>query len=170
MDDQTTFKPKPLSADAIPAALDRAMRYRLLGEPADAESICRDVLRTEPDHQQARVLLLLALTDQFAGNLGVSSQRAREVLATLKGAYDQAYYAGIICERQGKAYLSQGSPGAGFDAYESLREAMVFYEQAEKLRPAGNDEALLRWNTCARIIMQNKLERRQPEEREPFLE
>lgn len=170
MSNEHSLHLKPLSRDAIPAALERAMRYRLLGEPADAESICLDVLATEANNQQALVLLLLSLTDQFAGNLGASRQRALEALNRLKGAYESAYYAGIICERQAKAYLTQGSPGAGFDAYESLREAMSWYEKAEKLRPSGNDEALLRWNTCARIIAQNKLERRQPEEREPFLE
>jgi hypothetical protein len=34
---------------------------------------------------------------------------------------------------------------------------MEFYENAEKIRPPGNDDVLLRWNACARIIMQNKL-------------
>jgi hypothetical protein len=28
---------------------------------------------------------------------------------------------------------------------------MEYFEQAEKLRPAGNDDALLRWNTCVRL-------------------
>jgi hypothetical protein len=48
-------------------------------------------------------------------------------------------------------------PGSGYDAYEWLREAMTDYEQAEKLRPAGNEDAILRWNACARIIMHNNL-------------
>ena len=29
---------------------------------------------------------------------------------------------------------------------------MEWYEKAESLRPPGNDEAILRWNTCARIL------------------
>jgi hypothetical protein len=29
---------------------------------------------------------------------------------------------------------------------------MSWYEKAEKLRPSGNDDALLRWNTCARLL------------------
>ena len=38
------FELKPLSQDAIPKALERADRYRLLNEPAEAESICLDIL------------------------------------------------------------------------------------------------------------------------------
>jgi hypothetical protein len=37
-------------------------------------------------------------------------------------------------------------------AYHWFREAMEWYEKAEASRPAGNDEAILRWNTCARIL------------------
>jgi hypothetical protein len=47
---------------------------------------------------------------------------------------------------------------------------MRWYERAEALRPPGNDDALLRWNTCARIIMQNKLVARSEEPYEPSLE
>ena len=42
------FDLKPLSKDAIPAALAKAERYRLLNEPGEAESICLDVLRIDP--------------------------------------------------------------------------------------------------------------------------
>ena len=34
------FELKPLSREAIPRALEKAERYRLLNEPAEAESIC----------------------------------------------------------------------------------------------------------------------------------
>jgi hypothetical protein len=57
------FELKRLSDEAIPAALEKALRYRLLNEPAEAESICHDVLRIDPENQQALVVLLLALTD-----------------------------------------------------------------------------------------------------------
>ncbi|MEO5590639.1 MAG: hypothetical protein ABIS03_13710, partial [Gemmatimonadaceae bacterium] len=40
-------------------------------------------------------------------------------------------------------------------AFDSLREAMRHYEQAEGIRPAGNDDAILRWNTCARVMSGN---------------
>jgi hypothetical protein len=29
---------------------------------------------------------------------------------------------------------------------------MTWYEKAEEIKPAGNDDAILRWNTCARLI------------------
>ena len=61
------FELKPLSEKAVPRALERAERYRLLNEPAEAESICQDVLRIEPENQQALISLLPALTDQFEG-------------------------------------------------------------------------------------------------------
>jgi len=71
--------------------------------------------------------------------------------------------AGIICERRAKARLHHGHPGSGHDAYELLREAMSWYEQAETLRPPRNDDALLHWNTCARLIMGNQLTARTEE-------
>ena len=151
------FELKPLSREAIPAALDKAMRYRLLNEPGAAESICHDVLRIDPDNQQALVILLLALTDRFGKGYAVGVWQAQEVLPRLRDPYERAYYAGIIDERRAKAQLHQGSPGSGFEAYAFLREAMTWYEKAESIRPTGNDDALLRWNACARMIMMNKL-------------
>ena len=47
------FELKLLSTGAIPAALAQAERYRLLNEPGEAESICLDVLRVDPEHQDA---------------------------------------------------------------------------------------------------------------------
>jgi hypothetical protein len=163
------FELKPISRDAIPEALAKVERYRLLNEPWQAESICLDVLRVEPQNAQALVMLLLSLTDQFGK--GVSQARAREVLPQLNGDYERAYYAGIIAERWAESLLRQGAPGAGFSAYQSLREAMEHYERAESLRPPGNDDALLRWNTCARILMRNReLRPRGEENLEPAFE
>src|SRR5437660_6931593 len=99
------FLLKPLSKDAIPAALEKAMRYRLLNEPAEAESICLDILETEANNQQALVILVLALTDRFSRGYAVGDSRAQEVVSRLKDSYEQAYYSGIICERRAKAYL-----------------------------------------------------------------
>ena len=155
--DKPVFELKPLSREGIEAALEKAMRYRLLNEPGEAESICHDVLRAEPENQQALVTLLLALTDRFSKGYAVGLTQAREILPRLRDAYEQAYYAGIICERRAKAQLERGTPGGGFEAYEFLREAMEWYEKAETLRRLGNDDALLRWNACARIIMGNGL-------------
>ncbi|MDP1588367.1 MAG: hypothetical protein Q8M07_11520 [Prosthecobacter sp.] len=155
------FDLKPLSKDAIHAALEKALRYRLLNEPGEAESICHDVLQIDPDNQQALTTLLLALTDRFGKGYGVGAVQAKEVLPRLHGAYEQAYYAGIIAERRAKALLHHG--GSGPDAYGFLREAMECYEKAEAIRPPGNDDAILHWNACARIIMRNNLAPREEE-------
>jgi hypothetical protein len=163
------FELKPISPAAVPVALEKAERYRLLNEPWQAESICRDILGIEPQHEQALVMLLLSLTDQFGK--GVTAAQARDVLVQLKGAYERSYYAGIISERWAESLIRKGSPGAGFTAYETLREAMEHYERAEQLRPDGNDDALLRWNTCARILMRNnELRPRGEDVFEPALE
>jgi hypothetical protein len=161
---------KLLSQEAIPAALEKAERYRLLNEPAEAESICLDVLQADPENQQALITLLLAVTDRFSKGYGVSDTQASQLLARVKGEYEQAYYAGILAERRAKAKLAQGTPGASHFAHDGLREAMRHFEKAEAVRPPGNDDALLRWNTCARMIAKNKLVAREEEKIEPPLE
>ncbi len=161
---------KPLSREAIPAALEKAERYRLLNEPAEAESICLDVLQTDPENQRALITLLLAVTDRFSKGYGVSDTQANQLLARVTGEYERAYYAGILAERRAKAKLAQGAPGASHYAYEGLRDAMTCFEKAEAIRPPGNDDALLRWNTCARMIERNKLVAREEEKIEPVLE
>ena len=164
------FDLKPLSHEGVAAAIEKAMRYRLLNEPGEAESICHDVLRVDPGNQQALVILLLALTDRFGKGYAVGVTQAQEVLPRLRDPYERFYYAGIICERQAKTRLHQGNPGSTHEAYEFLREAMAWYEKAEAVRPAGNDDALLRWNACARIIMRNHLSPRLVDASEPYLE
>ncbi|HWQ33647.1 MAG TPA: hypothetical protein VNQ79_12410 [Blastocatellia bacterium] len=151
------FELKKISREAIPQALERAERYRLLNDPGEAESICLDVLAVDPENQQALVTMLLAITDRYGKGYAVSETRAREILPRLKDEYQRAYYAGIICERRAKAILHSGVPGGAHEAYEWLREAMNWYEKAEVMRPPGNDAAVLRWNTCARMIMRNNL-------------
>ncbi len=160
---------KTLSEEAIPAALEKAERYRFLNEPAEAESICLDVLKIAPDNQEALITLLLAVTDRFAKGYGVSDTQARELLGKITGEYERAYYSGIVSERRAKMKLSQTGHGSTF-AYDLFREAMECYEKAEAIRPAENDDALLRWNTCARIIERNKLVPRVEEHFEPPLE
>jgi hypothetical protein len=160
MDQNATFQLKRLSKQGIATALAKVERYRLLNEPWEAESICLDVLDAEPDNQHALVSLLLALTDQFGMVSGDVLSRARELLPRLGSEYAQAYYAGIICERRGKALMETGTPGTGPAVYAWLREAMTRYEEAEPLRPEGNEDPLIRWNTCARIIMRHEHVRR----------
>lgn len=164
------FDLKKIHPDAIPQALEKAHFYRLLNEPGAAESICLDVLEIDPENQQALITLLTALTDRFNKGYAVGATKARDVLPRLKDNYQRVYYAGLISERQAKARLSQGGPGSSHDAYEYLREAMEFFEQAEACRPEGNDDSILRWNACARIITQNHLSPRAAEGSEPYLE
>jgi hypothetical protein len=161
---------KSLSPEAIPAALEKAERYRLLNEPAEAESICLDVLGADPENQTALITLLLAVTDRFGKGYGVSDTQAKELLSRVKGDYERAYYTGILAERRAKAKLAQGTPGSRHYAYDGFRDAMSWFEKAEAVRPPGNDDALLRWNTCSRIITQNKLVPREEERVEQPLE
>ena len=161
---------KPISRDAIPHALEKVERYRLLNEPAEAESICRDVLRVDPGNARALVMLLLTLTDQFGSGRGAGVNEAREIVARLEGAYERAYYDGIICERQGKALLRGAAAGSEVGSHGWLLEAMRAYERAEALRPAGNDDAILRWNACARLLRDRKLGPRSEDEVEPPIE
>ncbi len=156
------FQLKSISAESIPEALAKVERYRLLNEPGLAESICLDILAIVPDHQQALISLLLSRTDQFHSN--IPAKAAQEVLTQLKGDYEQAYYAGIIWERLASARIRQGVTEAGASAYHMLREAMSDYERAMNFAPRGNDDATLRWNTCARVIMQNPEIRPLPDE------
>src|SRR5262249_28194234 len=145
------FDLKPISAGSIPEALAKVERYRFLNEPSLAESICLDILAVQPGHQAALISLLLARTDQF-GN-GVTAAKQPQPLSQIEGPYEGAYYAGIIWERDAHAHFRAGVPHAGATAYDALRHAMEHYERAEAVRPSGNDDALLRWNTCARVIM-----------------
>ena len=161
---------KPLSCEAIPAALEKAERYRLLNEPGEAESICLDVLHADPENQSALITLLLAVTDRFGKGYGVSDTQTKELLSRVKGEYERAYYSGILAERRAKAKLAQGTPGSRHYAYDGFRDAMSWFEKAEAIRPPGNDDALLRWNTCARIIEKNRLVPREEENVEPPLE
>ena len=164
------FELKKIHPDAIAQALERAHFYRLLNEPGAAESICLDVLEVEPDNQQALITLLTAITDRFNKSYAVGATQAKDVLPQIKDDYQRAYYAGLICERQAKARLQHGGPGAGHDAYEWLRDAMEHFEKAESIRPEGNDDSILRWNACARMIMRNNLSARGSDGSEPYLE
>jgi tetratricopeptide (TPR) repeat protein len=151
-----TFELKTLSLEAVPRSLAKAERYRLLNEPGEAESICLDALQVDPDNNDARAMLVLALTEQFDDDLATLAGDALKVVKQLPGPYERAYYTGIVWERKAKARLRRGNLGLGPQVYAWLREAMRWFEQAEALRPEGNDDALLRWNCCARVLMRDR--------------
>ncbi|MHC4989950.1 MAG: hypothetical protein ACYTGC_03125 [Planctomycetota bacterium] len=144
------FELRPISSEAIPVAMEKAERYRLLNEPREAASICRDILETDPDHTDAQVCLLLALTDQFGEGLRVNVNHAMELVERLPEGFLRKYYEGVVAERWAKCQLAQKSPG--HVVFEWLRHAMECYEEAQPLSPKGHEEAILRWNTCVRIM------------------
>ena len=165
------FNFKPLSKDSIPAALVKAKHYRLLNEPWQAESICKDVLSVDPGNQQAILYLILAISDQLGSGNARARHEAKELCSQLKDPYQQKYYRGIMEERTGKAALSRATPRVRYIAYEYYRRAMSFYEEAEKLQPEKNQEAVLRWNACVRKIKEFNLEPAPDEDRvQPFLD
>jgi hypothetical protein len=159
---------KPISSAGIPAALQKAERYRLLNDSTAAESICLDILAVEPDNQQALVMLVLAITDQLELSED-AVKRAREVLPRLKDEYKRHYYSGIISERKAKSVLKRAAMGGDAVARDWFRDAMRWYEKAEAIRPQANDEAILRWNTCVRLLQRHEIAGHTREEFEPAL-
>ncbi len=164
------FQIKHISKESIPTALERAERYRLLNEPMLAESICLDILDADPENHKAVITMILAITDQFGSSSLTDMKQVKELVKRLPDEYDRQYYLGLICERQGKSKLDKHMPDGGFIAYEWLRDAMDHYEKAEAIRPPGKDDSILRWNTCARLIMRHNLKPRSEEYIEPPLE
>jgi hypothetical protein len=159
------FDLKPLSRDAIPAALTKAERYRLLNESEMAESICEDILAANPDERQAIVTMILAITDQFHGEgLANRAARAHGLISRLPDEYERLYYTGIISERRARAELRRGVPGGGPIAHHWFVDAMDLFERAMALRPPGNDDAVLRWNACARTLERHPELRARPGE------
>jgi hypothetical protein len=143
---------KRISREAIPRAIQKAERYRLLNQSWATESICLDVLEVDPTNQQVLVMLLLAITDQFGAEPRELAGRARTVLERITDPYQKEYYSGIISERLGHAQLQHGAMHAEAMAHEELKTAMDAFDAAERLRAPGNDDAILRWNTCARTM------------------
>ena len=76
-------------------------------------------------------MLVLALTDLHSGVAASGVKRAKEYLARITDEYQRTYYSGMVAERRGQALLAQGGMGSGGMAYDSLREAMEWYERAE---------------------------------------
>lgn len=148
---------KRLNNNAIERAFDKAKHYRLLNDPENAESICQDILEVDPGNQEAIIVLILSIVDQFDGR----SKRVKEAesyIDRLADEFHRCYYTGIIRERFARSVLKRGRPGATHVAYDYFKAAMQYFEQAEALTDDQNDDAILRWNGCARIINAKKLE------------
>ena len=141
---------KRISSDATSAALEMALRYRLLNEPMQAESISRDVLEVDAMNQDALVTLLLALTDQFETEFTGALNEAKSLLTRVQSQYEQLYYSGVVNERWGMAQIARNVPVES--AHQWFREAMRCYEKADALSAPDSPDAKLRWNTCARVL------------------
>jgi hypothetical protein len=141
---------KSISKAGIPEALAKAELYRYLNEPEEAESICRDILAVDGDHQLARRILGLAITDQFTGAPTDRYSEVQSIFQRLRDPYERNYYLGLLLERRAKAQLHAGhSPHTLLPLIE---DAMRCFAEAEKIRPAGNDDSILRWNRCVRLL------------------
>jgi hypothetical protein len=141
---------KKISHDAIPKALELGERYRLLNESEQAESIAHDVLEVDPENQDAILMIVLALTDQFMTHRAHSLPEVESFLQRLTSPYQRAYYRGVALERWARAKKREGLPLHAVDDW--IERAMASFEEAETIRPPGNDDAILRWNTCARML------------------
>ena len=147
------FELKSLTEAGIDKSLAKAVHYRLLNEPMHAESICLDILTLDPDNQQAIDILLLSLTDQFDKRMTERYRQALSLRERIQDPYRRIYYYGLICERRALALYRRGGPRVASITYDWLVKAMEYYEEAETLSADDDDDAILRWNTCARIIM-----------------
>lgn len=165
--DHQSIELKPLHPNAIDSAMEKANHYRLLNDAENAESICRDILEHDPNHQAAVITLILSLADQFTSG-SCSRKDARAFLDRLPDTYSKAYYGGLICERAARARLLKTTPGSKHAAYDLFREAMDLFAEAEDLSSDDNDDAVLRWNSCARTIKKRNLESRPEDNYVPY--
>jgi tetratricopeptide (TPR) repeat protein len=141
---------KTISKNGIAEALAKVQHYRYLNQAEEAESICRDILAADPENQMALRQLGLAITDQFTGSSADRFNEAHDCFEKLTNSYERSYYLGIVNERRAKAQLRAGHHSSTLRA--SFEDALRHYEEAEKVRPQGNDDALLRWNRCLRLM------------------
>lgn len=149
------FTLKPLSKEGIETALAKAERYRLLGEPNEAESICLDVLAIDPANETARISFILALTDQIPREKE-SFKRAIEAIPSLASPYHRAYYTGIAWERRAKAFYGSRERVSGGHVHDWIVKALHYFEEAERLRPEGDESSIVRWNACVRFLNRHK--------------
>lgn len=144
------LKLKTVSKGGIARALAKAEMYRYLNEPEETESICRDILAVEPGNQAALRMLGLAMADQFCGSSSDRCAEVESVFQSLADPYERLYYTGLLHERTAKAQLRAGEPLRVLVPL--FENAMACFEQAEKIRPSDNDDCILRWNRCVRLL------------------
>jgi tetratricopeptide (TPR) repeat protein len=156
------LKLKTISTSGVAEALSKATLYRYLNEPEETESICHDILAVEPDNQSALRMLGAAITDQFTGQSSDRYAEAERTFGQLADAYERHYYIGLLYERRAKAQMRAGRPPAMLVGL--FHEAMQHFEEAEKIHPPENDDAVLRWNRCVRLL--EKLPQREREQDE----
>jgi hypothetical protein len=95
-------------------------------------------------------MLGLAITDQFIGAATDRYAEGLSIVQSLRDPYERLYYSGLLHERRAKAQLLVGY--APHILFPLIEEAMRCFGEAEKLRPAGNDDSILRWNRCVRLL------------------
>src|ERR1700674_2277138 len=141
---------KSISKAGIPEAIAKAELYRYLNEPEETESICRDILAVDSGHQLARRMLGLAITDQFIGAASDRYAEGQSIFQGLRDPHEQLYYTGLLHERHAKTQLLVGY--APHTLLPLVEEAMRCFADAEKIRPVGNDDSILRLNRCVRLL------------------
>jgi hypothetical protein len=134
----------------------KSERYRLLGEPDEAESVCLDILEVDPDNQEARVDLILAITDQFDRERRPRVELAMKVVGELTDEYQRRYYEAVVLEREARAHLELETPPVL--VFLRYCEAMDRFASAATIRPPGDDSAVIRWNACVRAIRCRQLQ------------
>jgi hypothetical protein len=151
--------PKKIPIETVDNAMKQAQHYRLLNEPALAESICRDIVAVDEKNGLAWITLLLSLTDQFDVKYTHAVDEAKDALAHLTDEFHKVYYEGILYERWARAQLQKEVPLETIESW--TRTAMKLYDQANNLAPKDDPNPLLRWNTCARFL--EECEKKKPQ-------
>jgi tetratricopeptide (TPR) repeat protein len=160
---------KKLPSHELDSAVQKAMLYRELNQPEEAESICQDVIAASPSHQNALRVLGLAITDRFDELAVGLFEEAMKVFGRIENEYDRVYHEGVAWERLGKAHLRRGE---GHGALGAIEHAIEHYERAEKIAPEGNPDPILRFNRCVRLLQSHRLLKdafESPHSREPNL-
>jgi hypothetical protein len=147
---------KLIRPESIPDALKKSERYRLLGEPDEAESVCLDILKVDAGNQGALVDLILALTDQFPRERNPRVAVAQQYVSLLTDEYQRQYYTAVVLEREARTQKERDTPPA--IVLLMYYDAMHGYEEAAAISPPGDDSAVLRWNACMRAIRRRQLQ------------